>query len=275
MGSDVNNQHRKPTKKRNPDAERRSARIDALALEAQSKDTTMARRATAELLKRIGPMIRNICTSWAKKNGVEYDDAFQEASIGFLRAVEMWRPEKRANFLTYVGPWIHAFARRTEMVHHLGKSVRAPHRVTENRLSLDDDRDGRSLHEMIGTEPEQLDFLETLERDTVVREAVRSLPENEREILEGRMDGLTLEQLATPRGHSRERIRQVELVAKNRVRPLLRQYSSGASVDLESRSRAVTSIDGRTTPQSRETKDRRTATRATNRLWRRSVAGVA
>lgn len=228
----MNNQHRKPTKKRNPDAVARGARIDVLALAAQSKDSAVARRALATLLERIGPMMRNICATWAKKNGTEYDDVFQDASLGFLRAVEKWRPAKGANFLTYVGPWLHAFARRCEMSHdRTGKTVRAPHRVAANRVSLDGEltthgelTHGRqkSFHEtLLGVEPEQLDFLEALDRRNAVHAAVRALPKPEREIMRMRLDGQTLWQIGEARDRSRERIRQVELQACTRLRKRL------------------------------------------------------
>lgn len=99
----------------------------SLLLAAQRHD----RRAQEELLRRYQPLLRATVRHFRLPPGVDRDDIAQEALIGFLRAVEAWRPE-RGTF--------GAFARRcvrNHVLHALDSAGAEKHKLLSHAVSLD------------------------------------------------------------------------------------------------------------------------------------------
>jgi RNA polymerase sporulation-specific sigma factor len=98
-----------------------------LLLAAQRHD----RGAQEELLRRYQPLLRATVHRLRLPAGVDRDDVAQEAGIGFLRAVDGWRPE-RGTFP--------AFARRcvrNHVLHALDSAGAEKHKLVSHAVSLD------------------------------------------------------------------------------------------------------------------------------------------
>lgn len=131
------------------------------------------------------------------------DDLMQEASIGLLRAIKKWRPDGGKQFAGYAYQWAWAFASRARML----KRRRLAHECLSVGLETADTSDnGAGVYEMEA--PFRRADLETqlswARRDDV-------------ELLKRRANGETLEEIAAAKGLSRERIRQLEKLARSRV----------------------------------------------------------
>jgi RNA polymerase sporulation-specific sigma factor len=89
------------------------------------------RRAQEELLRRYQPLLRATFHRFRLPAGIDRDDVAQEALIGFLRAVEAWRPERGA---------FAAFARscvRNGVLHALDAAGAEKHKLLSHAVSLD------------------------------------------------------------------------------------------------------------------------------------------
>lgn len=104
--------------------------------------------ARAELVRLYTPLLRN----WARKYpgaGDRRDDAFQEAAIGMLVAIDRFDPTRGASFATYARLWIKArmlaFIKRTGPVQRLNtrESRRVFHQLGRHMRALE--REGRSI----------------------------------------------------------------------------------------------------------------------------------
>lgn len=200
----------------NAEGAKRGDRIDKMARAAKSKNATKAKQAKAELFKAIQPMMINIARIHSLRNGMPFDDVFQDTSLGFLRAVELWSPKGGANFLTYVGNWLHALGNRSGMKHRGARgNVRDPNRTHASLdapvSSISDGAtDDQSLHDFIGVDADQDTSVEAIERAEFVTRAVARLPKKEREVIRERMNDRTFDSIGGDRKCSRERIRQIQ-----------------------------------------------------------------
>ena len=74
-------------------------------------------RARDKLLRQYVPIIKSAANRWANHWGVNRDDAIQEASLGFLRALETYDPLV-ASLEGYARLWMRSkigYARRAEL----------------------------------------------------------------------------------------------------------------------------------------------------------------
>jgi RNA polymerase sigma factor (sigma-70 family) len=168
--------------------------------------------------------------------GVDIDDLMQEAALGMLRARETYDPAI-ASWGTYAGLWIKQHARRYLQNH--GTTVRVPVYLQDRRRKAGEPpramvhslnlpgrgHDGLECGELINLlaapEPEDDDTRECVPSGTTIESLIAGTPaltENEISTLRGRAKGLRLDDIGKELSLSRERIRQLELLAMVKVR---------------------------------------------------------
>lgn len=213
-----------------------SKRTDQQALAVLRAKTPSAKKAAqAALVSGFMPLIKSVSQSYATRNGTEFDDVMQDATMGLLRACELWRPQGGVCFLTHATRWIHALANRNGMSHdEKNNTVRSKYRQA---LRLDEPLtgapdagdDGATWADALESDaPNPLDVAESEQRARIVRGAVQRLPRLQREIMEARtFKEETLEVIGTARGVSRERIRQVEAAARAKIQRRLASFGFG------------------------------------------------
>lgn len=157
---------------------------------------------------------------------MDMDDLVQEAYLGLIDAAEAFDPE-RGRFSTYAR-W-HILKRIMEAIHNRNDIVRTPRRKPSVRCgSLDAERtdSGASIMDLL--EADDTDPAEKMDRDAeraAIRACVHELPWREAVVIRLRhginTDRLTLVQTAQILGVSRERVRQIQLVAETKLRRIL------------------------------------------------------
>ncbi len=224
--------------------------IERLAVLAQRGDRDARARLVEAALGRL--------RTWAARyrgRGVSADDLLQDATVGLLRALERFDPERGVPFLAWAEIWVRQSLQQA--VAECGRPLRLPRHVLwdlhelkgrhealmratgrEPRLMevADDigwpaERVARTLR--LGQEPgspEALDLLEdplgeTAYFDVLSRVAAAQvapllleLSERERDIVERRADGASLRDVGRALGVSGERVRVVEERALAKVR---------------------------------------------------------
>lgn len=162
-------------------------------------------------------------------NGVSYDELCAEGHVGLVEAALRFDPSMNFSFSTYAVWWVRK--RMVDALFRLRQTVQVPmHRLRRERkrgqpnaarvrvVSLDETGSGseRSHGEKLA-DPQESPLTTVLirERREQVRDYVERLPRKEREILTRRFgldgsDALSLRQLSSRLGISRERIRQIE-----------------------------------------------------------------
>lgn len=173
---------------------------------------------------------------WACKGACTgYDDVIQAGRMGLMRAAEKFDDSRGVQFATYARWWIDAYIK--DLCFNKLRAVRIPRNVALKRwkagtpvamhaTSIDtgftDRENGGDSHmlDYLGFHSHQED--EQMDTDHLharLRSAIRGLPKREAAVLHGRFfDGLTLAQLGAEFGVSRERIRQLEAKALNKLR---------------------------------------------------------
>lgn len=171
--------------------------------------------------------------------GLDREDLDQAAMLGLMRAAEKFDPGRGAKFTTYAAWWCRQSVMRA--IERESKVIRLPAHVVQAlnrrararargerlpppsecelaalralRVTWPDEDEDRPL-EIAGEDDEAGDMLLRVERLEAVREAVRSLPERLRTIIERRFgigcEPENLREIGVRLGLSRERVRQLE-----------------------------------------------------------------
>src|SRR5690606_6694583 len=206
-----------------------------LALRCQAGDP----RAREELITRNLPFVVAVAKRYLGR-GARLDDLVQEGNLGLLRAVEKFDTKKGTRFSTYSVWWIRAYIQKyLREVHSAVRGGEDGHRAWLRDVSLDAPVDEEG--ELTG-----LDRLEDegpTPEDAVLRQNIDArlrerLERNRKligplgwDILEERLganEPETLESIGKRWGHSRERVRQVELQTKRFLQRALEDFYEAA-----------------------------------------------
>ena len=191
------------------------------------------RDALTRLFEAHFPLLVRIALNY-ERPGLDAEDLIGEACVGFTEALSRFEPGRQTRFMTYASWWVR---QHVVLALERAKNVRLPRRARA--------RMGCSLHEVSLSEPpgdettlalEELVEAETsTDGDTVrcemrhdLERALATLPERHRALLRRRFgldetptDGITLRSLAGEMGVSRERVRQLEHDALDKMRDAL------------------------------------------------------
>jgi RNA polymerase sigma factor (sigma-70 family) len=163
-----------------------------------------------------------------RRPGVRVADLVQEGNVGLLRAARRFDPERGVRFVSYAAWWI-----RAAIQDYLERAHTGRHGAPDVSLDapLTDDGDGSRLDEVAADDPPQDCVLADLRQRALaearIREALATLGHRERLIAEERFmsdEPVTLTDLARRLGVSRERTRQLEARAKQRLRRQLEDF---------------------------------------------------
>jgi len=187
--------------------------LDELAIAAKTNAA-----AKAKLFRECEPLIKSVAFECQRLNGADWNDVFQEASLGFLRAVELYRVGE-SSFLTYAKLWIHVKASRTGTIHHQGQRVRHPAQFHESLDAEVEGSGGLLLRDLVGgVEADQHAALERQHRNEVLMSLLRRLPPRERKLCEMRLEGATLREVGEAIGVSHEWVRKIEKQTLDKLR---------------------------------------------------------
>jgi RNA polymerase sigma factor (sigma-70 family) len=150
---------------------------------------------------------------WAKRFGLDLEDAVAECDLALVRAAELWFPDGERTFARYAV---------TAMVNHLIKASRRARRLRRPRSPEEDELACRP-------DPRQCDPAEAVaDREERGEElgrlnwALAFLDPRSRQVIRARASGETPRRVAERLGVSRQRIEQIGLKALGRLRRLLR-----------------------------------------------------
>jgi RNA polymerase sigma factor (sigma-70 family) len=154
-------------------------------------------------------------------SGADFEDLFQEGCIALIHATEKFKPARGYKFATYATWWIRQSIQRAVQTKAIGSRNRSA--IVPSKLT-----DGAA--QGFAESPEYLDLQEAIEK------ALRALKPRAAEIVRRRF-GLgkdprtsTLEELGAVFHLTRERIRQIEVAACERLRKLLRQFEPDVGI---------------------------------------------
>lgn len=190
-----------------------------LITRAQAGDAS----AMQDLLECHAGFIHGLARKWwnQHKRFLRYEDCFQEASLGAMRAINMHDNSKKVKLTTYAHWWIKSY---------LGKmrgekqAIRVPLHVKKPAfvLSLNYVNGGftEEFHEsLISTRSDDSDVRDECEaKDTLTRLMQSLTKQRHRDVLQYRFSGLSLQQTGDILGLTRERVRQIELQAISRLK---------------------------------------------------------
>lgn len=77
-----------------------------LLVEARGSDANRAKFAKEAIIKSNLRLVQSIAKKYRRSNAVAYDDLLQEGSMGILRAIDKYDPDKGTKFSTYAVIWI-------------------------------------------------------------------------------------------------------------------------------------------------------------------------
>ncbi|MFA4900891.1 MAG: sigma-70 family RNA polymerase sigma factor [Brevundimonas sp.] len=179
-----------------------------------------------------------------RRPGFEIEDLVQQAVFGILRALETYEPE-RGSFATFSTWWIRHFVR--EYVQRNRAPVDGAHRLTEREIerrmltvtgkrletcrqqlaahrraaSLDATTYGQGSDTFGDTLPSPSDTHAEAcasEARSKVQRALSALPDRARYVVVRRMREVTMEEIGAEIGCSRQRVEQIENLARHRMR---------------------------------------------------------
>ena len=195
----------------------------------RGEETRLGRRIRAGDVEALDCLVRSnlrFVVSVAKRYqnlGVPLPDLIAEGNVGLVRAAHLFDPERGVRFISYAVWWIRQAILRT-----LDEQTRTSRRTTPLEAPLfEDDEPSRSdtLQDALAADPMErtLDALLSAE----LRRAMASLDPREARVLRlyYGLDGsqpLTLEEIASVFGLSRERVRQIKERALGRLRHVRR-----------------------------------------------------
>ena len=206
----------------------------ALSRARRSRSAARIRAAASAIVIANHGLVFSHVKRW-RNRGVDEDDLSQVGMLGLMRAIESFEPERGFAFSTYATHWIHHFIRRE--IQNSAATVRTPvHRQAKRHARGEHERAVVvSLDVPIDTDEGAATRLDALaddaplpdaqatdqERAHAVLRLLSTLPDGERAIVVARYwREQTLAECGPSYrgGVSRERIRQVERIALDRMR---------------------------------------------------------
>ena len=195
----------------------------------RGEETRLGRRIRGGDLEALDCLVRSnlrFVVSVAKRYqnlGVPLPDLIAEGNVGLVRAAHLFDPERGVRFISYAVWWIRQAILRT-----LDEQTRTTRRTTPLETSLSEEDDpsrSSSLRDPLSPDPMELTLDAFLSLE--VRRAMASLAPREVRVLRlyYGLDGsqpLTLEEIASVFGLSRERVRQIKERALGRLRHVRR-----------------------------------------------------
>lgn len=153
------------------------------------------------------------CVHAVRGKRLDPDDLFQAGAYRFLMAVRGWKPEKKMRLLTYVGMSV-----QREMWDYARKEKRRRGRAASlTRV----DFDGNEVQHCLAIECDPTEQAERNEEIQTITGAIEQLNPRYRDILRRRMNDERLLDIAPDYGVTKERVRQIEMQAKNQILELL------------------------------------------------------
>lgn len=144
--------------------------------------------------------------------GVETDDLISVGTIGLIKAVNSFAPEKNIKLATYASRCI-----ENEILMHLRRIVRTKSEVSlEEPLNVDFEGNELLMSDILGTDPDLVSKnIENSVEKQLLRDAINKLSEREREIMEMRFglegrEEKTQKQVADMMGISQSYISRLE-----------------------------------------------------------------
>jgi RNA polymerase primary sigma factor len=195
----------------------------------RAEETEIGRRVRAGDSEALDHLVRSnlrFVVSVAKRYqnlGVPLPDLIAEGNVGLVRAAHLFDPERGVRFISYAVWWI-----RQAILRALDDHSRSARRTTPLEAPLFEDDEptrGDSLQDLGAADPMERTLEGFLTAE--VRRAVASLEPREAKVLRlyYGLDGsqpLTLEEIGSAFGLSRERVRQIKERALGRMRHVRR-----------------------------------------------------
>lgn len=178
-----------------------------------------------------------LASRYSHAEGMEPDDLFQEGVIGLLRAAELYKYDKNANFMTYAGYWIKQKMLRAMAVnfnilrwpcHCAGRLIRKSKEKDASGLKFGERRAKIVPTEVLDVPVDNEEERQVQEQSSLLSEYVSKLDDRSRLVVERRFglggnDEHTLEQVGDMLSLTRERVRQIEALALEKLKLLMVQ----------------------------------------------------
>lgn len=228
----------------------RHTRQEEARLARATKRGPKAKRqeATKRLVLSVLPLAVSIAARFQNR-GLSFEDLIGCANLATMKAVQKFNPEYGLRLTTYVGAavwrslqleitvqpkavnlpaWMASKSERDKKMRANGPAVKA----VQNMASLDapwknmdcyGDEFEADPHQVVGDTDALFDF-DGDERQVLRRKvlaALRSLPDREQQAMNGVLQGRTLRDVGDAMGVSKERVRQLCMSAKEKLRELL------------------------------------------------------
>ena len=214
--------------------------VDAAMTPVRLRQLELLRRredpkAIRELVEQMEPAVKRYAAKYARLSKMDVEDLQAEARIAVLHAIQDFDEDKGFAWTTIAFQRIEWWLIR--QTKNLSSEVRLPiHKWDAGLRPLKrksgsqpvrsgtgaEDSDATIFDLMADDAPSAEDELAAEDERQLVREVLSRMSEKRRSILQGRMEGKTLQEVGDKLGLSRERIRQLEEDAHYQFRRLLR-----------------------------------------------------